>query len=162
MSPRLILALAAGLAATAVAHPGRAADWRVYAGTWIITGAATAPWSDATRAPDLHESRRMIGKPVTFGAGRIAGPRPLGCAKPVYKVDVVGPDMIFEGMLAEKAGPLAGGAEAAQAAALKLGFGDPAHIPTLDAGCTEVQFHALRAGVLVFALNNRVYTMVRR
>lgn len=162
MSQSLSLAIASGLAALSFAHHACAADWRAWAGTWTITGAVAAPWSDATRPPDLRESRRMIGKPVTFTAGRIAGPRPLGCAKPVYKVDVVGPDMIFEGMLAEKAGPLAGGAGAAQASALKLGFGDPAHIPTLDAGCTEVQFHELRGGVLVFALDNLVYTMVRR
>ena len=128
----------------------------------MITGSAIALWADPTHPPRSAESKRLAGKRVTFTAQRVIGPRPLGCAKPNYKVEVVGPDMIFEGMLAEPRGEMAGGAGAALAAAGALGFDDPGNIPTLDAGCTEIRFHYLHRGAMVFGLNNRVYTMVRR
>jgi hypothetical protein len=50
----------------------------------------------------------------------------------------------------------------ALAAATKLGFARPTRITTLDAGCTELQFHELAPGRIAFGLNDRVYTLVRR
>jgi len=155
-------AIGACLVVAAFFGSASAADWHSYAGSWAITGSAIAPWADPTHPPRSAESKRLAGKRVTFTAQRVTGPRPLGCAKPQYKVEVVGPDLIFEGMLAEPRGEMVGGAAAALAAAGALGFDDPNNITTLDTGCSEVRFHRLHRGAMVFALNNRIYTMVRK
>jgi hypothetical protein len=139
-----------------------AVDWHAYAGSWQITGSAVAPWADPTHPPRSAESKRLAGKRVTFTAQRVNGPRPLGCAKPTYKVHEVAADMIFEGMLAEPRGEMPGGPVAAIATAGSMGFDDPHAIATLEVGCTEVRFHHLHRGAMVFALNNRIYTMVRK
>jgi len=139
-----------------------AQDWQVFAGAWTIAGSSAAPWADPTHPARSPESRRLAGKRVIFGRERVQGPPPLGCQKPRYKVEAVPPDMIFEGMLAEPREASPGGPAAALATARALGFDDPARITTLDAGCTEVRFHRLHRGALVFGLNNRIYTMVRR
>ena len=68
--------------------------------------------------------------------------------------------MIFEGELAE-AREYAKDPDAV-ASATQLGFSDPRHIVTLDAGCTELQFHMVKPGTLAFGLNNRVYLMTRK
>ncbi len=154
--------LAAGLAGMAVALPAFAADWKDLAGPWMITGSQVAPWAPPTHPHRSAESKRLAGKRVLFTPQRVVGPRPLGCNKPNYKVQVVGADMVFEGMLAEPRTGAPSGPSAAVATASSLGFDSPQMITTLDAGCTEVQFHALHRGVMVFALNNRVYTMVRK
>ena len=85
----------------AVAAGALAADWQKFAGIWTITGSQIAPWADPTHPPHSAESKRLAGKRVTFTAHRVAGPSPLGCLKPQYKVEVVGPDSLFKGMLAE-------------------------------------------------------------
>jgi hypothetical protein len=144
-------------ATTAIAQ-----DWQPFAGAWTIAGSTAAPWAAPTHPARSLESRRLAGKRVVFGRDRVQGPPPLGCAKPHYKVEVVSPDMIFEGMLAEPRDASPGGPAVALATARALGFDDPERIRTLDAGCTEVRFHRLHRGALVFALNNRIYTMVRR
>lgn len=156
---RPLAALLLSVANTAFAAPP---DWQKIAGTWTITGSSAAPWADPTHPPHSAESKRLAGKRVTFTSQRVAGPSPLGCLKPKYKVEVVGPDYLFEGMLADPRNGSPSGPAAALASARALGFDDPAHITTIDAGCTEVRFHALHRGVLVFGLNNRIYTMVRR
>lgn len=156
--------LVAGLAVAAGSLPSHAAppDWQKFAGSWQITGSAIAPWADPTHPPQSAESKRLAGKRVMFTPHRVAGPSPLGCLKPKYTVQVVPADGIFEGMLAEPRNGQPAGPAAALASARALGFDDPEHITTIDAGCTEVQFHSLHRGVLVFGLNNRVYTMVRK
>jgi hypothetical protein len=146
--------------ATCAAPLANATDQDAFAGTWVIKSSTAAPWANKERVPEPDEPKRLIGKKVAFQAKRVVGPSPIGCTKPVYKVETVGPDMLFEGMLAE---PAQGSAPVdARPAAQKLGFADPAHIRTLDAGCTELQFHEVRDGVLAFGLNNRVYLMERR
>ena len=162
MNTRLAKAACTCIFAATFCVPVAAADWHAYAGSWMITGSAIAPWADPTHPPRSAESKRLAGKRVTFTPQRVVGPRPLGCAKSNYKAEVVGPDMIFEGMLAEPRGEMLGGSSAALAAAGALGFDDPGNIATLDAGCTEVRFHHLHRGAMVFALNNRIYTMVRK
>ncbi|MEO7762631.1 MAG: hypothetical protein ABIS68_12060 [Casimicrobiaceae bacterium] len=159
---RFTQSLFAGLLSAALCSTSLAADWQPFAGAWTITGSAIAPWAAPTHPARSAESKRLAGKRVTFTAARVVGPRPIGCAKPQYEAKVVGPDMIFEGMLAEPRDGSSGGASAAASSAGALGFDDPEHIMTLDAGCTEIQFHALHRGAMVFALNNRVYTMVRK
>ena len=145
------------LAATAGA---RAADMTAFAGTWVIRSSTVAPWKEPTNPLGTKEQGGLVGRTVVFGAKALTGPSPIGCAKPVYKVDTGGPDMIFEGQLAE---PRAWQNHAdAAALAAQLGFVDPARIVTLDAGCTELQFHQMKPGTLAFGLNNRVYVMTRK
>jgi hypothetical protein len=148
-----VLALASAGAVVSADESGR------FQGNWIIQFSKPAPWSGPNHRPEPHEPRRLVGKTITFSRTRVQGPSPLGCANPVYKVDVVEADMIFEGMLAE---PRGGKPADAISNARKLGFADPHHIATLDAGCTEVQFHEVAPGTLVFGLNNRVYTMTHK
>ena len=159
---KLVARSLAAFFCAALAAGAFAAYWQKFAGTWTITGSQIAPWADPTHPPHSAESKRLAGKRVTFTPHSVAGPSPLGCLKPQYKVEVVGPDYLFEGMLAEPRDGSAGGPALARASARALGFDDPEHITTIDAGCTEVQFHSLHRGVLVFGLNNRVYTMVRK
>src|SRR5258706_2753033 len=140
----------------------RAADVKDYAGIWFITGSTAAPWADPTHPARSPESRRLTGKRVVFLPQRVVGPSPLGCVKPVYKIEFVGPDMIFEGMLAEPRNASPGGPAAALANASALGFPDPMRIKTLDVGCSEVHFHSFHRRAIVFGLNNRVYTLTHR
>ena len=154
--------LAAAVIGASFCLPTIAADWQAFAGPWTITGSSIAPWAEPTHPPKSAESKRLAGKRVLFTAQRVNGPRPLGCTKPRYTVDVRPPEGVFEGMLAEPRNGRQTGAAAALATASSLGFDTPEAITTLDAGCTPVQFHALHRGVMVFGLNNRVYTMVRK
>jgi hypothetical protein len=164
MRPRSTTAVAAAFATALVALAAtagaRAANMAAFAGTWVIRSSTVAPWKEPTNPLGTKEEGGLVGRTVVFGTKAVTGPSPIGCAKPVYKVATGGPDMIFEGQLAE---PRAwqNNADAASLAA-KLGFGDPAHIATLDAGCTELQFHQMKPGVLAFGLNNRVYVMTRK
>ncbi|HTP97789.1 MAG TPA: hypothetical protein VMN56_00600 [Casimicrobiaceae bacterium] len=148
------------LACAVVAPWAGAAGFQDFAGTWIVRSSTAAPWKESDNPVGATEDKRIVGRSVTFAASAVTGPSPIGCAKPVYKVDTVGPDMIFEGQLAEAGG----GAKApdAAASAAKLGFAEPQRIETLDAGCTEVQFHLVKPGTLAFGLNNRVYVMTRK
>jgi hypothetical protein len=152
----------AALVGASICLPAVGADWQALAGPWAITGSQTAPWAAPTHPQRSAESRRLAGKRVLFTPQRVVGPHPLGCNRARYKVEIVGPDMIFEGMLAEPRDGRGGGIVGAAATASSLGFDTPQKITTLDAGCTEVRFHVLHRGVMVFALNNRIYTMVRR
>jgi hypothetical protein len=66
--------------------------------------------------------------------------------------------MLFQGSLAEpdRAG------KPRDAATLARGLGmTSATVATLEVGCSEVEFHALAPDVLVFGLDNRVYTVRR-
>jgi hypothetical protein len=148
-----MVALALIVGALTAAH----APDRRFAGTWRIDSAARAPWSQGeVIAPG--EDRRLIGKRVVFGRGRVDAPPPLGCGHANYRVrEHDGADMLFQGMLAEN-GP-AHSPAAAPAAARLLGMATPT-VPTLETGC-EIEYHALRPGTLMFGLNDRIYTLVR-
>ena len=153
------LACAAILAGGTALDAG-AADLKDFAGVWTIRSSTVAPWKDPKSPLGAKEPGQLIGRTVTFEADAVRGPPPIGCKKPVYKVETVGPDMIFEGQLAEPR-------EYAKnpdpvASATKLAFADPRHIVTLDAGCTELQFHVVSPGTLAFGLDNRVYLMTRK
>jgi len=159
---RRIHVAVAGAAVLAVgaASAGAAADLKDFAGVWTIRSSTVAPWKDPKSLVGAKETGGLIGRTVTFAADAVRGPPPIGCTKPAYKVETVGPDMIFEGQLAEPR-------EYAKnpdpvASATKLAFSDPRHIVTLDAGCTEIQFHVVAPGTLVFGLDNRVYLMTRK
>lgn len=154
---RSLVATALALGCAAGAH---AADLAPFAGTWMIGRSTEAPWKEPGNPVGASEEREVAGKTVTFSAAGVRGPSPIGCSKPVYRVDTGPADGIFEGMLGEARAhdpkPDAG------AAAARLGFADPAHIVTLDPGCTEIRFSVVQPGTLAFALNNRVYYMTRR
>jgi hypothetical protein len=125
-------------------------------GAWVIESAIAAPWADPAQPVDSDEPKRLIGKTVTFGPKAVEAPAPMGCAKPVYAMRHDRPDMLFQGALAE---PDKGGKPRdATALAHRLGM-TTATVVTYEIGCSEFEFHALRPGVLVFGLNDRVYTM---
>jgi hypothetical protein len=160
MNRQWVAAAGAVMLAAMAAQPGHAADFKDFAGTWIIRSSTVAPWKGPRTPLGTSEDNRLIGRTVTFADNAVTGPSPIGCAKPVYKVATVGPDMIFEGQLAE---PRDGAVKPDPVAtAKKLAFADPQHIATLDAGCTELQFHLMKPGTLAFGLNNRVYLMTRK
>jgi hypothetical protein len=134
----------------------------LFAGTWTITGAVHAPWEDPKSPMVDSDEKRMIGKTVTFEARRVAGPEPIGCKAPKYKITDAPFDMLFEGTLAKPPGTPAArpDAAAAERSARQLGFqGKTAK--TLDAGCTELQFHLVDGDTALFGLNDRVFTMKR-
>jgi hypothetical protein len=135
----------------------------VFSGTWIITGAVHAPWEDPKSPMADSDEKRMIGKAVSFEARRVAGPEPIGCNGPKYKVTDAPFDMLFEGGLATPPGtPTAQpDAAAAERSARQLGFRGKA-AKTLDAGCTELQFHLVDDDTALFGLNDRVFTMKRK
>jgi hypothetical protein len=145
---RLWLAALAGLVAAAVPFGARAQE--VFGGPWLIIKAAPAPWAEKDAA-SYAEAKALLHQPVSILADRIDGPKPLNCRKLKYKVTSYTPDMLFQGSLT---------APDKQAAA--LGFKDKA-IKTLETGCEAgIDFHMVDAMTLLFALNDRVYTMTRR
>ena len=117
-----------------------------------------APWATPEEAQDGTEPKRLLGKTVTFGPKAVAGPAPLGCSKPVYSNRMDGPDMLFQGMLAEP--DRNGKPRDPMRLAKELGMAT-SQVATLEVGCSEIEYHALSRDELVFGLNNRVYRMRR-
>lgn len=142
------MALAACSPALADAPPAR------YAGAWRIADASLAPWATPEQGfPE--EVKRLLGKRVRFAAAAVSGPAPLACARPSYRVRPAdGPETLFEGGLNDPPG-----ADPATRAR-RLGM-TTATVPTLEVGCSEIAYHAFAPGVLVFALDNQIYTLRR-
>jgi hypothetical protein len=149
------LAIGALIFAAGPASTARAAEQRP-TGAWIIESAIAAPWADPARPVEGDEPKRLIGKTVTFGPKAVEAPAPIGCAKPVYATRHDGPDMLFQGALAEP--DKNGKPRDAAALARRLGM-TTATVVTYEIGCSEFEFHALAPDALVFGLNDRVYTM---
>lgn len=121
-----------------------------FGGPWLIVKAEPAPWAEKGAASDA-EAKSLLQKPVNILADRIDAPKPLLCRKLKYKITSFTPDMLFQGSLT---------APAKQAAA--LGFKGSA-IKTLETGCeSEIDFHMVDEMTLLFALNDRIYTLTRR
>ena len=100
--------------------------------------------------PVASDLKALIGKTVVFRADRIEAPAPLGCRKPHYEIKQYDPDMLFQGSLTRP-----------KAQATTLGFAD-SKIPTLETGCEgAIDFHFAGSDAAMFALNNRIYKMVR-
>jgi len=154
MADRRILAILAAL-------PLLAGAQRVdpsFAGAWRIDSSVIAPWATLAET-DAQEARTLPGKRVNFGTGMVSGPSPLACSPPRYSVRRDdGPDMLFQGMLAST--DSSGHQRNARALARGLGM-TTATVATLDPGCGAVEFHAIRPGLLAFALNNRIYFLKR-
>ncbi len=142
------LAAFAGLIAMAVPFGVRAQE--AFGGPCLIIKADPAPRA-GNDAASYAEAKALLHQPVSILADRIDGPKPLNCRKLKYKVTSYTPDMLFQGSLT---------APDKQAAA--LGFKDKA-IKTLETGCeAEIDFHMVDEMTVLFALNDRVYTMTRR
>ena len=126
-------------------------------GRWVIAKAAIAPWADPLQRGGRAEQHRLVGRTVTFGPRSVAGPAPLGCAHAVYSAHDDTPDLLFEGELAE---PDRKSGRPRDVAGLARGLGmTTATVRTTETGCSEVAFHRLAPDILVFGLNNRVYTL---
>ncbi len=142
------LAAFAGLIVMVV--PFAASAQEAFGGPWLIIKAEPAPWAGKD-AGSYAEAKALLHQPVSILTDRIDGPKPLLCRKFKYKVTSYTPDMLFQGSLT---------APDKQAAA--LGFKDKA-IKTLETGCAaEIDFHMVDEMTVLFALNDRVYTMTRR
>jgi len=66
-----------------------------YLGTWKITSAVVAPWSDPARKPDAAEMKTLVGTAVVFTADAIRGPRALACAHCGIKSGTIQPTCSF-------------------------------------------------------------------
>jgi hypothetical protein len=150
LAPMLAPMLA--LAAPAAAQPAWAD------GTWTIEKAEIASWADPKIWADETEAKKLIGQTVAFGARSVEAPPPLYCTRPVYTVRDMPPEGLFEGGLSVP--DYAGRPQDAKALAVRLGL-TAATAPTLET-CTEIQFHRISDDTMVFALDNRIYTMKRK
>jgi hypothetical protein len=132
-----------------------------YLGTWKITSAEVAPWQDGRPyESDLAEMKSLVNKLVVIQPGAIAGPRPVACKGPKYRVKEYPADMLFQGAFGEmhrrdkSADPVK--------IAAKLGFRGSSW-KTLETGCgNELDYHFLDPMTADFGLNNYVYTMKKQ
>jgi len=138
------------VALSAIAASTGAHAQEAFGGPWLIIKADPAPWAEKDAA-SYAEAKALLHQPVSILADRIDGPKPLNCRKLKYKVTSYTPDMLFQGSLT-----------APDKQAPALGFKDKA-IMTLETGCEAgIDFHMLDEMTVLFALNDRVYTMTRR
>ncbi len=143
----------------AIAPPPAHAD-AFYFGTWRVASAVVAPWADTLRPPSTAEKDALVGKTVVFRAASIDGPKQLACRNLKYKLVDSGPDMLFQGELAEPREGKPPPDPAAAAAA--LGF-KGASWKTLETGCgNELDFHFLDEKTAEFGLNDYVYRMEKQ
>ena len=119
-----------------------------FAGTWTISSGKVAPWVAAADSASIRPQTKVTGHTVTFEARKISGPSGIACANPHYEIKSVAFDQLFEGNLKQL-----------PADATVLGF----HLPvkTLMPGC-DFEFHMRDKNTALFALNNVIYTMVRK
>lgn len=146
MNIKAVLALAAAL----VVGTASTADAKTpISGKWRLTRAVIAPWATDAEAgvrPD------WIGETVTFGRASVKAPGPLACGGARYENTDVPPEGLFQGGLPEPAAQ----------AMLPLGLSDEAIAGvtvTCDTGIFE--FHFASADSLLFALDNRIWTLDR-
>lgn len=128
-----------------------------YEGRWTIVRGEPAPWVEGKHAIDAGEVKRLVGRHVTFEAGRIRAPSPLDCGHPHYALKHVPAEGVFQGGLAEYGDH----AVDADTLATRIGF-TTRPIATLDTGCDgPLEFHATGDDELLFALDNVVYRLHR-
>jgi len=150
----------AGFAACAMAGlmAGQAAAQERFAGQWVIAGAVAAPWASNAKDPgDEADAKRFVGERLTIGSGAFRAPAPLGCARPTYVFHDRTAELLFEG------GLNADGAEKPTDPVLvarSLGITNKT-MRAMTASCSEVEFVLIDSDTVVFALNNRVFTMKR-
>jgi hypothetical protein len=131
-----------------------------YLGTWKITSAVVAPWSNATLTPDAAEVKSLVGKMVIVKTDGITGPRQVACKGPNYKVKNYPADMLFQGAFDEMRSRDKS-VDPSKVAA-KLGFRGSSW-KTLETGCgNELDFHFVDPTTAEFGLNNSVYTLKKQ
>jgi hypothetical protein len=124
-------------------------------GTWTTATAQVAPWWDQQGAPP-EMNPDFQNTPLVFAAGRSSGPKIVTCAKPVYTVNVIRAQALFEGNLPNP-----------QTDATALGFSGP-DISTLNLSCTEgaanvsLDFAMADETTILLALDNMIYTLKRQ
>ena len=128
-----------------------------FSGSWKIEKSEPAPWAKTPDMLDAKEIKRLSGTTVEIKANSISGAAPLACKGPHYEVKQYAADMLFQGALAEYGDP----STTPDKLADKIGFGKRP-IASLVTGCaSEIEFHAIDADHVVFALNNSIYRMSR-
>jgi hypothetical protein len=150
-------ALVTCFAVSAILAPAQAAD-SSYLGVWKLSGAVVAPWADPRQKPDSAEQSRLLGKTVTFKAREIAGPRPIACATPHYKISDFTADLLFQGAFEEMQSK--DKSVDPNKIAASLGFSGTT-IKTLETGC-EIDFHFVDATTAEIGLNDYVYTLKKQ
>jgi hypothetical protein len=132
-----------------------------YLGTWKITSAVVAPWSDPARKPDTAEMKTLVGTTVVFTANAIRGPRALACSTLRYQVRDDPADMLFQGAFGEMHERNKASDPAKIAAA--LGFRGGSRWKTLETGCgNEIDYHFLDSTNTAFGLNDYVYFLKKQ
>ena len=117
-------------------------------GEWRVFRQQVAPWAEPAAAP---AAALRIGARVHLGEHTIRGPRPLACSDLKATQLSVPAEGLFQGGLQQPA------TEAAN-----LGF-MPGAVPTLRIDCASGSwdFHAVDAHTLLFALDQRIYSLSR-
>lgn len=139
------------LACAATAHAQEA-----FTGAWQVVKAERAPWVAPNSKPQPAAEATFAHAKFEFRADHAAGPAWTACRKPKYDLTPQPFDSLFEGGLYDPEH----GLKNAAAAARRLGFiNEP--VPSMNNGCSELQFHLLDADTALFALNNMIYTMKR-
>jgi hypothetical protein len=141
----------------AASGPAKASD-ASYLGTWKLTAAVVAPWSDPKRKPVSAETTRLIGKTILFQARQIAGPPPFACKAPHYQESDFSADMLFQGAFEQMRS--SDKSVDPHKLAASLGFAGK-KIRTLETGC-EMDFHFLDAATAEIGLNDYVYTLSKQ
>jgi hypothetical protein len=145
------------IAGLAIITPAKAAD-AFYIGVWKFSDAVVAPWADPKQKPDSTEPSRLIGKNVIFKPREIAGPRPLACTAPHYKISDFTADLLFQGAF-ENMQSNDKSVDPNKIAA-SLGFSGTS-TKTLETGC-EIDFHFVDATTAEIGLNDYVYTLKKQ
>ena len=128
-----------------------------FSGAWKIEKSEPAPWAKTADLLDAKEVKHLVDASVEFKANAISGPAPLACKGPHYEIKQYQADEVFQGALAEYGDP----STTPDKLADKIGFGKRP-IASLVTGCaSEIEFHAIDADHVVFALNNSLYRMTR-
>ncbi|HXM45469.1 MAG TPA: hypothetical protein VN924_29805 [Bryobacteraceae bacterium] len=152
---RAALALAAaGLCARAALAAGP-----FYLGVWKIASAVPAPWAGPAR-PDPSEMKSLVGRTVAVKPKEIAGPKPLACKGPAYRVKYYPADWLFQGAFGEMHAR-DNAADPVKIAA-SLGFHGSSW-KTLETGCAnELDFHFIDGSTAAIGLNDYVYTLKKQ
>jgi len=130
-----------------------------YLGTWKITSASVAPWTEG-RPPDPAELKTLVGKTVVIKPAEILGPRQNACKGPKYQVKEYPADMLFQGAFGEMRSRDKSVDPARLAA--RLGF-QGSSWKTLETGCrNEIDYHFLDPNTAAFGLNDYVYILKKQ
>ncbi|HLH88710.1 MAG TPA: hypothetical protein VKX28_09640 [Xanthobacteraceae bacterium] len=129
-------------------------------GTWRIASATVAPWADKAHRPDPAAAKALVGKSVTFKLQEIAGPQPLACTGPHYKLSDFTADMLFQGQFGEMHDKDKSADPATLAAS--VGFKGTSW-KVLGTGCAnELDWHFIDATTMAIGLDDYVYVLKKQ